>query len=332
MPRSPTISVLVPTFNDERFIGVAIESILAQSFPDFEVVVSDDASSDQTAEIACSFAARDFRVKYFRNESNLGMTGNWNAALARASGQYVMKLDADDAFAPHTLQRLFDAMQLPDQPFAAFCRTLTCDETLAAVSSHYGERAFVKAGIEPLQDHVKRGHDWYQFCFDDYQLWHSNAHILERETFLRIGGWDAALGCASDTDLVLRILEQNEPVAHVGYAGGLYRIRPDSVSARYRRQAWLRWESAVIHLRSLARMRAKGARISSHVQRQWWRIWRNFVLLSESKETAFDTLPRDARDQLLTRVKEVSSPPIAVALRGFFRQTAHNALRSVRAR
>lgn len=100
---APKISVCVPTYCGGATIGAAIESVLAQSFADFELIVIDDGSPDETRVIVERFA--DPRLVYLRNESNLGPQGNWNRCLEVARGEYFKLLPHDDLLHPCCLER-----------------------------------------------------------------------------------------------------------------------------------------------------------------------------------------------------------------------------------
>ncbi len=98
------VSILIPVFNTEKYIGLAIQSILNQTYTDFELVVVDDCSSDKTYEICAKYASTDKRIKLYRNEKNLGMMQNWNHGLSLCHGEYWGKLDADDYWAPTMIE------------------------------------------------------------------------------------------------------------------------------------------------------------------------------------------------------------------------------------
>ncbi len=103
----PKVSVLVPTYNYARFLPEAIESILAQDFTDYELIVSDDASTDDSAGIIRRYAARDPRIRAEFHPANLGMVANWNWCLQQARGEYVKYLFGDDLLcSPQALGRL----------------------------------------------------------------------------------------------------------------------------------------------------------------------------------------------------------------------------------
>ncbi len=103
MTDDPKISVCIPVFNTERFVGQAVASALAQTMEDFEVVVVDNASTDRTPEILSGF--RDPRIRVFRNDQNIGAAGNFNRALSLARGRYIKVLCADDVVYPACLEK-----------------------------------------------------------------------------------------------------------------------------------------------------------------------------------------------------------------------------------
>jgi glycosyltransferase involved in cell wall biosynthesis len=91
----PTISILMPAYNREKFIAESIRSVLAQSFTDYELILIDDGSSDKTIEVASKFKS-DPRVRIVKNEKNLGIPRTRNKALGLARGKYIAPLDSDD--------------------------------------------------------------------------------------------------------------------------------------------------------------------------------------------------------------------------------------------
>jgi glycosyltransferase involved in cell wall biosynthesis len=118
----PKVSVLVPTYNYARFLPEAIESVLAQDFTDFELLISDDASRDDSAEVIRRYAGRDPRIRCQVHGKNLGMVANWNWCLGEARGEYVKFLFGDDRLASHQALGRMAAM-LDAEPRAALAVT-----------------------------------------------------------------------------------------------------------------------------------------------------------------------------------------------------------------
>ena len=98
----PTISVIMPVFNAERYIHEAIESILNQTFTDYEFIIINDGSSDETQNIILRF--QDPRIKLFNNDFNMGLVFSLNKGIRNAKGKYIARMDADDISLPHRLE------------------------------------------------------------------------------------------------------------------------------------------------------------------------------------------------------------------------------------
>ena len=92
----PLVSVVMPVFNGERFIGEAIESILSQTFTDFELSIVDDGSEDRSEEIVQAFQERDGRIQFFQLETNMGPATARNCGISASRGEYVTFMDCDD--------------------------------------------------------------------------------------------------------------------------------------------------------------------------------------------------------------------------------------------
>lgn len=103
MNQRPLVSVITPAFNAEKYIAATIESVLAQTYSDWELIIVDDGSTDRTAEIVKNYTARDSRVVYVF-QKNAGQSAARNAALMHSHGVYIAFLDADDLFNPEKLE------------------------------------------------------------------------------------------------------------------------------------------------------------------------------------------------------------------------------------
>jgi glycosyltransferase involved in cell wall biosynthesis len=116
--KSPSVTVFIPAYNAEAFVGQAIESVLAQTYPDFELLVIDDGSRDHTRQIAEAWAARDARIRVVSRE-NRGRPTTRNEAFDLARGRYLAVLDADDLSVPHRLEHQVSFMDA--NPGIAVC-------------------------------------------------------------------------------------------------------------------------------------------------------------------------------------------------------------------
>ncbi len=113
LPGVPAVSVCIPTYNYARYLPRAIESVLAQTYGDFELIVSDNASTDDTQEVLAGFS--DPRMRTFRNERNLGLFGNFSRCLELARGDMVKFVCADDWLDPAYLSRTVPLMETHDE-------------------------------------------------------------------------------------------------------------------------------------------------------------------------------------------------------------------------
>jgi GT2 family glycosyltransferase len=139
--RAPRVSVLMTTYNGERFIAESIDSVLAQSFDDFELIVVDDNSTDNTRAILARYD--DPRMKVLHNATNLGVVGARNRGFAALRGAYVATLDHDDLWAPTRLRDGVDCLDAnPDTVLAA-------TRTKVLVNGSLGAPAWIFSGITP---------------------------------------------------------------------------------------------------------------------------------------------------------------------------------------
>ena len=93
MNNEPLVSVVMPAYNAEEYIGEAIESILAQTYKDFEFIIVDDGSKDRTKEIINEYTKKDNRIKVFVQEKNLGISAALNRGISEAKGKYIVRMD-----------------------------------------------------------------------------------------------------------------------------------------------------------------------------------------------------------------------------------------------
>lgn len=117
----PFVSIGVPVYNGERYIRHCLDSLLAQTYEDFEIIISDNASTDDTERICCEYQQRDTRIRYERLPRNLGSVANFNRVFALARGRYFRWAAADDYAEPDHLRRCLEVLE--DDQSVALCHT-----------------------------------------------------------------------------------------------------------------------------------------------------------------------------------------------------------------
>jgi glycosyltransferase involved in cell wall biosynthesis len=121
---APLVSIGLPVYNGERFLAQALDSLLGQTLGDLELIISDNASTDRTAEICKDYAARDARIRYIRQESNKGAIWNFNFVALQARGRYFKWAPANDFCDPRLLEKCVAVLR--SDPGAVLCHGRTC--------------------------------------------------------------------------------------------------------------------------------------------------------------------------------------------------------------
>lgn len=125
---APLVSIGIPVFNGERFLEETLHSILAQTYPNFELLISDNASTDHTEEIGRAYAMQDDRIRYVRNAINLGASKNFNQTFALSSGVYFKWAAHDDVCAPDFLLRCVEALKQDPAIVLCYPQQIDIDE------------------------------------------------------------------------------------------------------------------------------------------------------------------------------------------------------------
>jgi glycosyltransferase involved in cell wall biosynthesis len=134
--RRPRVAIGLPVHDGENFLVEALESILAQTYTDFELIVSDNASTDRTQEICLAYAARDGRIRYVRNETNLGVAPNLNRTFRLARAEYFKWAPHDDVLAPEFLSRCVDALDQHPEAVLCYSKATVIDHTGAYLADY----------------------------------------------------------------------------------------------------------------------------------------------------------------------------------------------------
>jgi len=143
---TPLVSIGLPVYNGENFIREAIESILAQTFGDFELIIADNASPDNTEYICRSYAAADPRVHYYRNKENLGGAYNHNKVFSLAQGKYFKWAAHDDKIAPQYLQQCVDVLEKYPSVVLAYPATMVINAQGKCIRKYQNELELTQPG------------------------------------------------------------------------------------------------------------------------------------------------------------------------------------------
>jgi glycosyltransferase involved in cell wall biosynthesis len=128
MSVKPRVTLAMPVYNGSRYVAEAIDSILAQTFEDFELIITDNKSTDSTAEICKAYVSRDSRIQYHCNSENLGAARNYNRGYELASGEYLKWCAHDDTLSPKFVERCVEMLDTCPDVSLAFARTQCIDQ------------------------------------------------------------------------------------------------------------------------------------------------------------------------------------------------------------
>lgn len=228
MTRSDLVSVIIPCFNQARFLPDCFASLQAQSYPHWEAIIVNDGSTDDTGAVARGYAGRDPRFNYIEQD-NRGLAGARNRGLREASGAYIQFLDSDDVIMPAKFELQIDALGAPDGLALAYCDFRCC-----------------------AQDNVSRILKFDKFCKPRFQMGRPVEDIAARwETEFSIPAhcflfdarlfrdhgirFEERLPNHEDWDCWMRVFALNPRVVHVPDELAVYRRHPSAMSYNLKR-------------------------------------------------------------------------------------------------
>jgi glycosyltransferase involved in cell wall biosynthesis len=132
----PRVSIGLPVYNGERYVEETLDSLLTQTYEDFELIICDNDSHDRTEEICRAFAAKDRRIYYVRNSTNLGAAKNYRLTFELSSGEYFRWANCDDLFAPTSLERCVEVLDREQSTILVYPKTKLIDERGQIISEY----------------------------------------------------------------------------------------------------------------------------------------------------------------------------------------------------
>lgn len=184
MAANPLLSVVMPVYNALPFLGESIRSILEQTLSDFEFVILDDASTDDSVELLREWARRDKRIHLYESKKRLGLSGSSNAVVSKARASIVARMDADDIAHPDRLRRQWNIIE--GRPDVAVVGTL-CN------------------GIDGTGREVRPRDRWRLVRRSVYIPFPHGSAMFRREVFDQVGGYDEEAAGGEDQDLFSRM-------------------------------------------------------------------------------------------------------------------------------
>ena len=195
---TPRLSVLMTSYNGERFLSDALESVLSQTFTDFEFIIVDDGSSDGSADIVRSFCARDKRVRGIFLEENVGIPRAANRGLRAVRAPLIARVDSDDICAPSRFAEQVSYMDEHSNIYMLGCRAVNIDEDDNKIEGVCDYKIAFVRGCRRISSHMRRG---------SHPLLH--ATLIYRTVAVReINGYNEVFPFGEDDDLYLRIFDR----------------------------------------------------------------------------------------------------------------------------
>lgn len=213
----PLISVIIPVFNGEKTIKETIESVLRQTFTDFEIIVINDGCQDLTVKIVSSI--QDSRIHVY-SYSNAGLAASRNRGIAHATGEYLAFIDADDMWTSDKLEAQLSALKVNPDAAVAYSWTDYIDEF----------SQFLRRG-----SHITANGDIHPHLLVIDFLENGSNPLIRKQVFSEVGNFDESLTAAEDWDLLLRLASRYHFVC-VASPQILYRISGNSMSANVLQQ------------------------------------------------------------------------------------------------
>jgi glycosyltransferase involved in cell wall biosynthesis len=212
----PKVSVIIPTYNNRsRYLEAAIRSVRRQTFQDFEIVVVDDGSKDETARVVHDFADR--RMRFVRHDRNRGEAAARNTGIRHATGRYVAFLDDDDEWLPKKLEK----------------QVALLDRSVSSVGLVYTGFWRINGTREPIGQWIpdKKGDVFGAMCAQNW-IGTPSTVLVRSECFRQVGGFDESVTYGADYDMWLRI-SRKFAVDYISEPLILYRVHESNMSSNY---------------------------------------------------------------------------------------------------
>lgn len=229
---NPTVSICIPTYNGEEYLKNCLDSVLSQTFSDFEVLIVDDQSIDATVSIAQEYADQDPRVQIVQNPKNLGLVGNWNRCAHIAQGKWIKFVFQDDLIAPQCLEKMLGASQAESSIICCRRDFIFSSNTPENIRRFYEnilelQHFFPKGGELSVEDYCQLilGNLGHNFVGEPTGV------MIRREAFHRFGSFNPHLIQICDLEFWTRIAA-NTGITYVPEILATFRLHGQSTSSK----------------------------------------------------------------------------------------------------
>jgi glycosyltransferase involved in cell wall biosynthesis len=192
-----SVSVIIPSYNHERFVGECIQSVLDQTFQDFEIIITDDASTDQAVSIIEQF--EDPRIRLFKHSTNQGVSVTANNCILHASGKYIAWISTDDAWYPEKLEIQVQYLDKHPEIGAVFGKVDWIDESGVLIT----DNNFPYRNVFEVEN--KTRFQWLRYFFQTGNCLSLPSSLVRRECFVEAGMFDPTYARIPDLDLWIRV-------------------------------------------------------------------------------------------------------------------------------
>jgi len=302
----PIVSVCIPTYNGAKYLAACLESILAQTFSDLEIIIVDDCSSDDTVRVANTFARRDRRIRIVVNDINRGLVGNWNYAAELARGTWIKFVFQDDLILPDCVARMHAVAMDTAIPIISCARDFTFEDgTPDGLRTDYlDHRARIQAVFRDSAQWSAR--DFCEAALQSLVIWNilgePTAVLLHRDVFRRFGWFNPHLRMLCDFEFWARVAS-NTGTVHIPQSLAIFRVHETSTSGFFRASEARRYRFnmvdplLILHEYAFhplfANLRAVAAHRHSRVDLES-EFWRRALLVHWfARHAARDSVPRD---------------------------------------
>ena len=237
----PDVSVCIPVYNGVPYIKEAIQSVLSQTFQDFELLVLDNRSTDDTLATVAEF--KDARLRLIVHDRNLGAQGNWNRALAEASGAFVKILCADDILYPDCLAAQRTVLLDPENAHVVLvcsARDIIDETSRRILSRRASRRDFRLSGLEAIRRTIRAGTNIYG---------ETSSALLRASAVGRAGLFDARIPYVVDLEMWSRLLLQGD-IVYIAQPLSAYRVSRAAWSSELSGQQGRQFRQLVAQLRT----------------------------------------------------------------------------------